>query len=345
VSTDSLILVGDIGGTNARFGLMVHDGKRLTLAGVATLPSRQFDSFWAALTTFFEEVPEAKSCDVASFGLAGPVVGNRCEATNLPWVIDGAELAIRLGVSQVPLVNDLEAAAWGVGGIGPDGLVVLNSGRSEATGNRALIAPGTGLGEAALIWDGEKYFPFASEGGHADFAPSDELEIELLRFAQQRFGHVSWERLVSGPGLETIFRFYLERDGAEEPEWLRSATDDDSIPRFIRHHASDESCPSCGEAVDLFFKLLGAEAGNLALKTLATGGIYVAGGIVPRMKADLKGSRFLEAFYDKGRFRPLLEEIPVMLVAEHRIGLYGTARRALAAWPQDSVVRTSEAIP
>lgn len=327
------ILVGDVGGTNARFAVIsAHDGA-LELIAEESLPSGKFPSLADALAVFLERCPAAREVERACFGLAGPILGDRCETTNLPWVVEGAELARTLDLDvpgAVELLNDVEAAAWGLAVIGPNGIRPLAEGRPDADGNRALVAPGTGLGAAVLFRQGGRYHPFATEGGHTDFAPADELQVELWRYLHRRHGHVSWERVVSGPGLIAIYRFFLERAGEAPPAWLAHelAEGDAAAAITAQAHDEDGACELCARALELFFRLLGAEAGNFALSTLATGGVYLAGGIVSKLLPELAASGFLDAFTAKGRFQPLLDEIPVRAVVDDRLALWGAAARA-----------------
>ena len=324
------VTVGDLGGTNARFGVLAPRDERLELVEERTYPSRNYPSLEDALGAFLEDCPAAAEAERACFGIAGPIRDNRCEATNLPWVVDGASLARILGLSEVPLLNDLEAAAWGLSHLSPNGVRTVKEGNA-VMGNRALLAPGTGLGEAALFWDGERHHPYATEGGHADFGPGSELHVDLWRYMTRKHGHVSWERVVSGPGLVSLFRFLLEREGRPEPSWLEEELRHGDAAAAISGRAHDDRCPDCRATLDLFFALLGAEAGNLALRTLATGGLYLAGGIVPKLLSELMESRFLAAFTAKGRFRPLLESIPVRVVVDDRLALWGAAAR-VSCW-------------
>lgn len=322
-----MILVGDIGGTNTRLALMAVRDRVLELVAEETLASRRFPSLGDAVATFRDHHPAAAECQHACFGIPGPVRRrqNRCEVTNLPWVVDACELAETLGLDSVSLLNDVEAAAWGLAVIEPNGVRTVWEGRAEEPGNLCLLAPGTGLGEAALYWDGSRHLVVATEGGHADFGPADELQVELWRFFHRHHGHVSWERLVTGPGLIGIHRFFLERRGLPEPDWLRRELAEGDAAAAITARAKDDGDGVCAETLDLFFTLLGAEAGNLALKTLATGGVYLAGGIVPKLLDELAESRFRDAFTAKGRFRPLLEAIPVRVVVDCRLALWGAA--------------------
>lgn len=323
------LLVGDIGGTNARFALLTQQNGRLQLIHEMALASQRFPSLEDALATFLDQFPAAKDSRAACLGIAGPVRKNRCETTNLPWVVDGDALAPVLKLESLPLLNDLEAAAWGLSYLNLNGVRTLREGAPGAVGNRALIAAGTGLGEAALFWDGHDHHPFATEGGHADFGPANEQQVELWRFLRSQYAHVSWERIVSGPGLISLFQFILQQHGRKEPSWFRAELAEGDAAAAITQRAHDEGCPSCRETLDLFFCLLGAETGNLALRTLATGGIYLAGGIIPKLLPELMASKFLPCFTAKGRFQPLLEAIPVRVVVDDRLGLWGAAARAM----------------
>lgn len=327
------ILVGDIGGTNARFAVMSAlpggerktAGDRFELLGEGRLRSERFLSLEDAISAFVEDCPAARDIERACFGIAGPIREGRCETTNLPWVIDSGEVAKRLGLRDAPLLNDLEAAAWGLDALGPNGLRTLHPGAEGVTGNRALLAPGTGLGEAAMFWDGDRHHAIATEGGHADFGPADEQQVDLWRFMARRHGHVSWERVTSGPGLISLYEFLLDQHGEKRPPWFNEAVRLGHAAAAITSRAHDERYPLCRETVDLFFALLGAEAGNLALKTMAHGGVYIAGGIVPKLLTELMESPFLDAFIAKGRFRPLLESMPVRVVIDDRVALWGAA--------------------
>ncbi|UCF66263.1 MAG: glucokinase, partial [Acidobacteriota bacterium] len=262
--------------------------------------------------------------------IPGPVIGSRVRTTNLPWEIDGNRLERSLGCPVV-LLNDLEAAAHGVLTLGLEALVPLQSGQPDAAGHRAVIAAGTGLGQALLVHKPSssrggvgELVPTASEGGHTDFAPRDEEEIELWRFLRQRHGHVSYERIVSGPGLVALYEFYAARLGEGEPPW-RQQTD---RAQAITEAAARGVSKAAHEAVERFCSVYGAEAGNLALKTLARGGVYVAGGIAPKMLSFLQSGSFIAAFRDKGRYRDLMEQIPVLVVLDEAVNLRGAAHAA-----------------
>ncbi|MEO8277837.1 MAG: glucokinase [Thermoanaerobaculia bacterium] len=327
-----VILVGDIGGTKTRVAAIARDLARDSMV-VETYRSAEHAGFLEILQLFMERHrPEVEACCV---GVAGPVQDNRCSATNLPWVVDGRDLARHLGIASASLLNDLEAVAYGIEVLQPDEIAELQAGEPGVQGNRAVIAAGTGLGEAGLFWDGAAHRPFGSEGGHADFAPGDELEIDLLRALLLEYERVSWERLVSGPGLENILRFLRSSERfdrvAESPAVLTEldkAGEGGQAALVSKYAASGES-PLCALALDRFVKLYGAEAGNLALKMKATGGLYVGGGIAPKNLAKMQDGTFLAAFLAKGRMRPLLEKMPVRILLNDQTALLGTANCAL----------------
>jgi glucokinase len=321
-----MILAGDIGGTKTILALFETSGRGKPQVE-ETFPSRDHKTFDEVVETFVSR--HRPTVDLACVGVAGPVKNGRCEATNLPWVVDAGDLARHLGISQAWLLNDLEAYAHGIAVLGPEDVFELNAGATDTPGNRGVIAAGTGLGEAGLFWDGRGWQPFATEGGHSDFAPADELEIELLSFLLKQFERVSWERLVSGMGLVNIYRFFKETGREEEPTWLAEAMRAGDPGAVIAQQARDGRSRLCAAALDLFLALYGAEAGNLALKTMATGGLYVGGGIAPKNVERLKESAFLRRFTAKGRMRPLLEAMPVRVIMNEKTGLLGAAHGAL----------------
>jgi glucokinase len=321
-----LILAGDIGATNTRLAwFAVADGT--LVPGVArTYPSRRHADLGAIVATFLGEAPGR--VQHACFGIAGPVREGRVEATNLPWVVDARPLAARLGLDRVLLVNDLEANAWGLAVLPDTDFAVLQPGQAVPTGNAAVISAGTGLGEAGLVWDGRRHRPVASEGGHADWAPQDELQLGLWRFLTAEVGHVSVERVLSGPGLHNIYRFFRDAQGLAEPGWLTDALRSEEPAPLISRVGLEGRAEICVRALGLFVQIYGAESGNLGLRMLATAGVYLGGGIAPRILPALGGRTFLHAFADKGRFRPLLEAIPVRVVLNDQAALLGAARRA-----------------
>lgn len=322
------VLAGDIGGTNARLAVYEVELAHHRELAAETFPSRQYSSLADIVASFMKA--HGLECQRACFGVPGPVVGELAQTTNLPWLVDASKLVAAAGVETVALINDLQAQAFGIAALAHEDFVILNPGSSAASGNSALISAGTGLGQAGLYWDGRAHHPFACEGGHTSFAPRGELQIALLEYLEKRYGHVSWERLVSGPGLANIYDFLLEYRAAENPAWYVNEIEalGDPAP-VITKSALEERSELCVEVLDLFVELFGAEAGNLALKIMATGGLYVGGGIAPRIVDWLKRGRFVEAFVAKGRMRSLLEAIPVRVIMNKSAALLGATRYAV----------------
>lgn len=324
-----LILAGDIGGTSTRLAYFdTADGKMVPVVE-ERFPSRDAGSLEEIVSRFAGE--HGLEVERACFGIAGPVRQERVRTPNLPWSVDAAVLARALGLPAVQLINDLEANAHGIDLLSPDDLAVLNPGVPDPTGTIAVVSAGTGLGEALAYWDGTGHRPLPSEGGHADFAPRNELEAELLLYLRAEHGRVSTERLVSGPGLRNIYRFL--RDARHLPECAAVADEmrrGDPSAAITRAALAGE-CPLCEQVLDLFVSLYGAEAGNVALRYLATGGVYLGGGIAPKIIDRLKGPGFMLAFTTKGRLSPLLESIPVRVILNDRTALLGAGRCA-ARW-------------
>jgi glucokinase len=321
-----MILAGDIGGTHARLASFHVVAGRVHALAEQTFPSREYASLPDIVQTFVST--HAISVTHACFGIAGPVRHGRSEAINLAWAVDAQQLAQQLGLEIVHLINDLEANAYGVAALAPEDFVILHAGASEAEGNAAVIAAGTGLGEAGLYWDGTQHCPFASEGGHASFAPADALQTELLQYLQPRLTHVSWERVLSGPGLCNVYSFLRDTQRGIEPAWLTEAMQQGDPAAAVSHAGLAGTSDLCVQALDLFVALYGAEAGNLALKFMATGGMFIGGGIAPRILAKLQGTAFLHAFWTKGRLQSVLEAIPVRVIMNDKAALYGAARCA-----------------
>ena len=322
----SFILAGDIGGTNARLALFDVKNGNFNLVSLTIFPSRQYSGLDEIVKEFVAKSPSKPS--QACFGIAGPVTNGRVEASNLPWVIEAKRLADELHIHEALLINDLEATGWGVGALAPEHLVALNQ-ISSIPGNQAVIAAGTGLGEAGLYWDGQRHHVFASEGGHCDFAPFDEIQVELFRYLRGRFGHVSYERVLSGPGLVNVFEFLRDSGRGKAPDWLVAEMVESDAARAISQAAMTGKCPMCEQALDIFVSIFGAEAGNLALKMKAVGGVFLAGGIAPKILPKLATSNFLQAFLDKGRLRRLMEIIPIKVITDDKLALLGAARCAL----------------
>ena len=324
-----MILAGDIGGTNARLAAFETEGSRLQCVVEKVYPSKEHGGLPEIVADFVktEGIPAQSAC----FGVAGPVRGGRSKISNLPWVIDSRELATQLRLRTVGLINDLEALAYGLDMLESKDLVTISEGASDADGNMAVVSAGSGLGEAGLYWDGFRHHPFACEGGHTEFAPKNDVEVELLQYLMKKYGHqhVSYERILSGPGVHNVYEFLRDTGKEEEPEWLKeqfASTRD--IPALISELALSNKAAICNRTLSIFVSIFGSEAGNCALKFMGTGGIFVAGiagKIVPKMKEPC----FMESFLDKGRMRPLLESVPVKVVLNDDSGLIGAARFAL----------------
>ena len=316
-----MILAGDIGGTNARLACFQAQNGHLRLLAERTFPSREYSGLSDIVCQFLEDASARP--DLACFGIAGPVRNGRVETSNLPWTIEQSGLARQIDLPGTWLINDLEANAWGIGALAPEDVVGLNE-VPLAAANQAVIAPGTGLGEAGIYWNGSRHEVFASEGGHADFAPQGELQIELLRYLEAKFAHVSYERILSGPGLVNVYEFLVEKSGATD---ALNITAGDAAAAVSRA-AIEGGSRIAEQALELWLAVYGAEAGNLALKIMATGGIFLSGGISPKILPRLKGPWFMQGFLAKGRLRPLLENIAVRVVINDKVGLLGAARCA-----------------
>jgi glucokinase len=315
-----VILAGDIGGTKTHLALF--EGEKWIVD--QKYPSQEHKSLLEIVRLFLtSHQSEAKA---ACFGVAGPVRDGRCHATNLPWLIDSAKLSKELKISSVFLINDLEANAYGMSCLSEKDFAVLNAGSSDAKGNRALIAAGTGLGEAGIYWDGEEHHPFACEGGHTDFASRDEREVELWRYLKRKISHVSYERVLSGPGLIELFYFLIDRGYEKKPKWVEAEKGD--LAKNITKKALNEECSVCMRTLQWFVSIYGSEAGNLALKFLALGGLYIGGGIAPKILSALKEGEFMRAFKDKGRFADLLSMIPIKVILNENTALLGAAAYA-----------------
>ncbi len=325
-----MILAGDIGGTNARLALFETLNGQLQQVTETVFPSRQHSGLDEIVAKFVAQQPaQGKGKpEAACFGIAGPVVNGRSETSNLPWVVESTALADVLRLPQVQLINDLEANAWGIATLQTDDLVGLNLIQGQPRGNQAVVSAGTGLGEAGLYWDGKQHHVFACEGGHTDFAPRNELEMQLLQYLVARFGHVSYERILAGPGLVNVFNF-LRDSGRGRPEsWVVEEMGKSDPAAVISRAAMQGKCDLCVQALDLFISIYGAEAGNMALKVMATGGVFLGGGIAPKILPKLKGPLFMDAFRSKGRLQRVLDSIPVCVITNDKTALRGAARCA-----------------
>ena len=322
-----MILAGDIGGTNARLALFDVQNGQFNLVSATIFPSRRYSSLDKIVTEFVRTagVRPAQAC----FGVAGPVTNGRVEASNLPWTIESRRLADELNLEKTTLINDLEATGWGIGAVSPEDLVALNQVVGKSVGNQAIIAAGTGLGEGGLYWDGQRHHVFASEGGHCDFAPLNDLQVELFRYLHARYGHVSYERVLSGPGLVNVFEFLRDTGKGKVPDWLAEQMLNMDPAAAVSEAAMEGKCAMCAQALDIFVSVFGAEAGNLALKIKATGGVFLAGGIAPKILTRLSSPIFLHAFVGKGRMQHLMEIMPLKVITNDKLALLGAARYAL----------------
>ena len=324
-----MILAGDIGGTKTRLALFERGADPREPLREQRFASREHASLEDILRAFLADSGERPTR--AAFGVAGAVVGQQVATTNLPWHVAGQSVSQALGGAEVVLLNDLEATAWGLQHLGPHDFETLQEG-TEVPGNRALIAAGTGLGEALILRDGSRWRPIASEGGHSDFATRDPLEDELLAWLRARHGRVSWERVLSGPGLANLYRFFTDTGRGDEPPAFaqRFAAAADPAAE-VTAAALAGSCDRARLVLERFCAIYGAEAGNLALHSLATGGVYVGGGIAPRILPFMRAGGFLASFSQKGRLSPLLATIPVRVVLDDRTALWGAAAVAAGA--------------
>jgi glucokinase len=325
-TSEELVLAGDVGGTKTNLGLFDPAEARPTLIAAESYASGAAGGLEELIATFLDAHPARVSG--ACFGVAGPVASGEARTTNLPWFVSEENLRNRFGWRTVSLINDLVATAYSVSILTSAEAIDLNPGRPDFSGSMGLVAPGTGLGMALAVWSDGTLRPVASEGGHMDFAPRNDLEIQLLRHLLVRMPHVSVERIVCGPGLFTIYSWLKEYRGHCEPTWLEERLRSADPPGVISEAALLEHEPLCVEALDLFVSLLGAAAGNLALAGLTTGGLWLAGGICPRILPKLSDGLFMQSFTFKGRFAKLLSDIPVRVIVNDKAALLGAARRA-----------------
>ena len=323
-----MILAGDVGGTKCNLALFSEKDGKLTPVFKQRFASKEFAQFDRIVREFALQASPHIAADpvtAAGFGIAGPVLNNSVRATNLPWTVDAASLAKELQVEHIVLLNDLGATGHSIEHLPPEEFCVLNEGKAEPGGTRALLAAGTGLGQSFLVWNGSRYQVVPSEGGHSDFAPHSEEQIELLRFMRRRYPQVSWELILSGRGFRTLHEFLsstVKHASFEDP-------DADPAPEITRR-ALEKSCPVCVETLNLWMAIYGAEAGNLALKVLSLGGVYVAGGIAVKVLEKMKDGTFIQAFKDKWKFEGLMSNIPVSVILNENAPLLGAAYEALA---------------
>lgn len=320
-----MILAGDVGGTKVRLALFEEKGG-IACVDEEKFASREFSDLSALLKTFLSH-EQTKKISAACFGIAGPVKEGVCKATNLPWEISASILKKDMNIPKVDLINDLEANAWGLRCLSPEEFFTVNTGE-EIKGNRALISPGTGLGEAGIYWDGKAHRPFACEGGHCDFGPTSQEEIELLNYHMLHHKHVSYERILSGPGLYQIYRFLIDTKLEKEDPVIAQLIQKGEPQKVITEKGLKRECNACVRACRIFVKILGSESGNLALKFLAVGGVYIGGGISPHLLSFIQEEGFRNAFIEKGRLSSVLSKIPIKVVLNEKTALLGAASYA-----------------
>ena len=323
-----MILAGEIGATKTRLAAFESQGNKLQRVVEKIYMSQEHAGLPQIIADFIltEGIPVHSAC----FGVAGPVRGGRSKISNLPWIIDSNELAKQLKLNCVGLLNDLEAYAYGIDALESKDFVTLSEGIEDAEGNRAVISARTGLGMAGLYWDGYRHHPFACEGGHADFAPRNRLEIELLDYLLKKYERVSCERILSGPGIKSIYDFLRDTGKAEEPDWLkRQMSETHDAPALISHLAQQSKAPICEQTFSIFVSVYGAETGNCALTFMSTGGIFIGGSIAAKNVATMKDPIFMQSLLDKGRMEPLLKDMPVKIVLNDDSGIIGAARYTL----------------
>jgi len=317
-----IILAGDIGGTKTRLGFFQVEKNGFSLLSEKTFPSKQYKNLTDILRFF---IGGQKNIVSACFGVAGPVTGKIVKTTNLPWVIDAKSLMQEISVNNMKIINDLVANAYGITVLKQNDFVTLNAGKIQK-GNRALISAGTGLGQAILYWDGKQHVPSPSEGGHADFGPTNSLEIEMLQYFMKRFGHISYEDFLSGSGLHHMYLFLRDsKRFGNEPEWLNKKMKREDPAKVITESASLKRNRLCSKALDVFIAVYGAAAGNLALQVMTFGGIYLGGGIAPKIIGKLKEGIFMDAFRNKGRLSDIVSRIPVKVIMNEKAALCGAA--------------------
>ena len=323
-----MILAGEIGATRTRLAAYESDGNTLTKVVEKIYMSQQETGLSDIISTFVktEGIPVHSAC----FGAAGPVRREKCKISNLVWTIDSRDLATLLKLKSVGLINDLEAFAYGIDGLESKDFVTLSPGIEDVAGNRAVISARTGLGVAGLYWDGFRHHPFACEGGHSSFAPSNEIEIELLQYLHNKYGRVSCERVLSGPGIKNIYDFLRDTKKAEEPAWLREQlrTAQD-VPALISQVALENKAPICDRTLSIFVGIYGSQTGDCALNFMSTGGIFIGGSIAAKMVPRMKDPIFMQCFLDKGRMQSVLRDIPVKIVLNDDSGILGAARYTL----------------
>lgn len=325
-----MILAGDVGGTKVHLALYGFEHAELVHIRDERFAAHEFSGLEEIVRRFLSE-SDNPEITAACFGVPGPVRGGRLRLTNLPWVLDSRELSAGLNITHLFLINDLEANGYGVPELRSDQIFTLNQGDAASVGNRALVSAGTGLGEGVLVWNGKTHMPMASEGGHCDFAARTPLEIELLQYLMKKLGgRVSFERVVSGQGLTNIYSFLRDEKHMEEAAPVRERMRTEDPNAVIGELGEAGASELCAKTLEMFCASYGAEAGNLVLKAFATGGMYLGGGIAPKILKTMRGGCFMQAFRDKGRLSEVLIQTPVHIILESRAALMGAAAYAEA---------------
>jgi glucokinase len=334
-----MILAGDVGGTKVHLALYRFEAGRLAVVRQQKFPAHEYASLDLVVKAFLAQGDDTKSegakseIVAACFGCPGPVRDGRLKLTNLPWTLDARELVKSVGINHIFLINDLEANGYGIPELAAESVFTLHEGDAASVGHRGLVSAGTGLGECLLIWDAKtrRHLPLPSEGGHCDFAPRNDEEIALLEYLRGTLkGRVSFERVVSGLGIKNVYAFLRDHQKMEEPKWLRERMQNEDPNAVIGSCAEDGSSEICFATMRIFASAFGAEAGNVALKVLAMGGIYLGGGIPPKVLKTMQNGEFTRAFLDKGRLSPLLESMPVKIILDDTCALLGAAAYAEA---------------
>lgn len=321
-----MYLVGDIGGTKTNIAVLDFSGGKFKTEFEVSFLSKDYDSLRTIVKKVYDESLKGKfNITKACFGVAGPVKNGKCDATNLPWLVDSKKIAevLTLNTSDVFLLNDLEAAAYGIECLEDKDLTTLNKGEEQKGGTRCLISAGTGLGESIMVFDGKNYRPIPSEGGHTDFAPRNKIEMDLLENLMDKYGRISYERVLSGPGLANVYEFFKKTSYQDISAWLSERIKQEDPSAVISEVAMSKKDEACEKALDLFVSVYGAEAGNLALKSLATGGVYIGGGIAPKIIDKIKEGSFMQAFTNKGRLSVMISQMPVKVILNSKHPILG----------------------
>jgi glucokinase len=320
-----IVLAGDLGGTKTNLSFF-----RATDSGLEALESKRYssDDFPSCIDVLKQFLTDTKQSDVdrICLGVAGPVLNGKVELTNIGWSLDTEEIQRELKVEKVAIINDLEAAAYGLAGLGPQDFITIHPGKLAGNGNMAIIAPGTGLGEGGLYWSGQHHYPFPTEGGHTGFAPRTETDIELLRALQEKYGVVSWEKVVAGPAIYDIYTFLRGHKQYKEPEWLAIATGDpEEAPAAISKAAIEQKDNLCVDTMQYFVRYLAYESANMVMNIKATGGLFLGGGVPPKIAPLLQQKSFYEHYLDCDRMQHLLETVPIRIIKNDKTGLIGAA--------------------